>query len=213
MRFIVPAKTGSTRIENKNWREFSGGKSLVQLCVDKLLPLGEVVVTCEDESKADIVAGWGCDFHHRPVEWCGNDYPLTDWIRNTCEEIAPDETVGWCQVTSPMFDEYENCLYDWEKRQECLSYDSLVVVYEKKGFWLGPDHRPIGWGFGEWHTKGQLLPRFYQMPWVFSILTPESIRRTGYHIGANPYWYPVPGSVDIDTEDDWDYAKYLWEDK
>lgn len=215
MKFIVPAKTNSTRVKDKNWREFSGGRSLVRICVEKLLPLGEVWVTCEDAFKAREVESWGAEFHLRPLEWTRNEYPLTDWIRNTCSQIAPGETVGWCQVTSPLFNEYGEMVADWGAGPEDnLQCDSMVAVYPDRGYRLDEHMRPSGWGWGPWHTTGQALPMAYQMPWVFSILTPESIRATGYHIGAKPAWYVADcPSVDIDTEADWRYAKWLYENQ
>lgn len=218
MKFIVPAKTNSTRVLDKNWREFSGGRSLVQICVEKLLPLGEVIVSCEDPGKVDEVLGWGARMHLREEGWTDNDFPLTDWIRGTHEDLLldgfleSDEDVGWAQVTSPLFDDYEDMLYLWE--QSDPTYDSMVAVYPHRGYWLDENFRPVGWGWGEWHTKGQRLPMGYQMPWVFSILTPESVRRTGYHIGASPFWYISQSpAVDIDTEHDWNYAKYIYEER
>lgn len=217
MRFIVPAKVGSTRVKDKNWREFSGGKSLVQICVEKLLPLGEVIVSCNDYDKGPQVASWGAWFHHRPDEWADNRFPLTDWIRNTWSDLVElghlgsDEDFGWAQVTSPLFNEYGNMVTEWAT-DTSMDLDSMVAVYPTKGYYLDSGFRPIQWGWGPWHTVGQDLPMMYQMPWVFSILTPDSVRETGYHIGARPKWYQAScKQVDIDTEEDWEYAKFLWE--
>lgn len=216
MKFIVPAKTNSTRVLDKNWREFSGGKSLVQICVEKLLPLGEVWVSCEDGEKAEEILSWGASMHFRNEEWTNNSFPLTDWIRGTHEELVltgvlkDDEDIGWAQVTSPLFNEYAEMLKLWEEQREF--HDSMVAVYPQRGYFLDGKMNPVGWGWGEWHTKGQDLPKMYQMPWVFSILTADSIERTGYHIGARPCWFESRGpAVDIDTVHDWDYAKFLWE--
>lgn len=236
MKFIVPAKCNSTRIPNKNWREFSGGKSLVQICVEKLLPLGEVWVSCEDASKERDVARWGAGFHFRDKEMTDNSFPLNRWIPKTYhgifgpkgtmsvetvrgkkssrwDFIAPtDEPVGWAQVTSPLFNDYADMIARWESSAQFERYDSMVAVYPVKQYLLDRRFFPIDWGWGPWHTTGQNLPQMYQMPWVFSILTPESIRETGYHIGARPHWYVSKSpAVDIDTWDDWEYAKFLYE--
>ena len=217
MKFIVPAKTNSTRVLDKNWREFSGGKSLVQICVEKLLPFGDVFVSTEDPSKVDEVLSWGAKMHLRDEAWTSNDFPLTDWIRGTREDlvvegrIGADEDIGWAQVTSPLFDEHEEMIALWATTS-ADDYDSMVAVYPQKGYYLDSSFRPVGWGWGEWHTKGQNLPAMYQMPWAFSILTPSSIERTGYHIGARPKFFVSSSpAVDIDTEHDWKYAKFLME--
>lgn len=218
MKFIVPAKVGSTRVADKNWREFAGGKSLTQICVEKLLPLGEVVVSCNDGSKSSLVESWGAEFHLRPNEWAENRFPLTNWIRGTHEDLidggflSSSEAFGWCQVTSPLFNEYKDMLSAWETDRLYSEFDSMVALYPTKGYYLDSGFRPMRWGWGPWHTTGQNLPTMYQMPWVFSILTPDSVRETGYHIGVRPKWYMARcRQVDIDTEEDWEYAQYLYE--
>ena len=40
LNFIIPAKTSSSRVKNKNWREFAFGKSLVDITLDKILDYG-----------------------------------------------------------------------------------------------------------------------------------------------------------------------------
>lgn len=213
MKFIIPAKTNSTRIPDKNWREFSGGKSLVQICVEKLLPLGEVWVSCEDENKIPEALKMGARLHERRYSLTENNCSFREWITETVRQCqAEDEPIGWCQVTSPLFNEYADMIAQWESSAGFERFDSMVAVYPKKEYLLDSMFRPVGWGWGPWHTTGQKLPCMYQMPWVFSILTPESIRETGYHIGARPRWYIAKSpAVDIDDWGDWEYAKWKYE--
>lgn len=213
MKIIIPAKINSTRIPNKNWREFHKGKSLVEITVDKLVKAGtsadEIYISVNDQSKRELVEGFGCGFHYLPDEKTHNDVSFREWLGWTCNEIAPGETVGWAQVTSPLFNEYSQMVKEWKAQK--VFYDSMVASYPVKQYLLDPFHSPVGWQFGDWHTPSQYLPDYYMMPWVFSILTPVAIKRTGYHIGANPTWYKASGRfVDIDTLEDFEYAQWLY---
>lgn len=214
MKIIIPAKTNSTRIANKNWREFHNEVSLVGITVSKLLDAGvlssDIYISCESTVHRQLVLDWGCNFHDLPKEKTVNSVNFRDWLGWTCNDIAPGETVGWAQVTSPLFNEYFQMFERWQT-QKHFAYDSMVASYPVKQYLLDPFHKPVGWQFGDWHTPSQYLPDYYMMPWVFSILTPEAIKRTGYHIGANPTWYKSEGRfVDIDTLEDFEYAQWLY---
>jgi len=214
MKIIIPAKTGSCRVPNKNWREFHAGRCLVEVCLEKLdaagIPRSQIWISTQDETKRHrIEQEFGCNFHRHGERFCHNNAaPITDWIRETVADIAPGETIGWAQVTTPLFNEYGPMLEAWE-RLPVDQFDSMCAVYPMREFIMDEQKRPIGWGFGEWHRAGQDLPTLYRFPWSFSIRTPAAIRRTGYYIGARPYWYECLGQlVDIDTMEDWEFAQW-----
>ena len=214
MKIIIPAKTNSNRVPNKNWREFHNGKSLVEVTVDKLIKAGvmayDIYISCDDEIHHNKVHDWGCKFDLLPEVKTENGVNFRDWLGWTCNHIAPGETVGWAQVTSPLFNEYKSMLAEWNNVEQYLA-DSMVAVYPVRQYLLDPAKAPVGWQFGDWHTPSQNLPDYYMMPWAFSILTPEAIERTGYHIGSRPTWWQCPGQfLDIDTEEDFEYAQWKY---
>lgn len=201
--FIIPAKTSSQRVPNKNWKPFRGEDSLVDLVVEKLLASDvnpeRIHISCECEATAAPTAQrWGVNFLHRSPEFCANDVPLTEWIRAITSQVAGPSDIAWCQVCDPLFDEYSECLEQWSQLSRS-QYDSLVVCYPWKGYLMTADSQPIGWSFGEHHTPSQNLPKFRTMPFTLSLLTREAIARTGYHVGVNPFWYESHGEhVDVD---------------
>lgn len=220
---IVPAKWHSNRVPLKNYREFYKGKSLVDILIEKLKQStdGLIYLSCENEDAAEIAEKHGIEFHHRSEDLCDNDVPLTTWIRNITAEVRHSASgvlgfaeafradILWAQCIDPLFNEFPQLIKKW--RDFGRDYDSCPVVYPRRKYLLDHDKRPVGWGFGPWHIKSQLLPYHYEFNFTASILTPESISRVGYHIGAKPLWYGSDAqAIDIDTEEDFEMARIIY---
>lgn len=225
---IVPAKWTSTRVPMKNYREFYNGKSLVDLTIEKLLDAGLdsslIFLSCDNEDAYEVAKKHGIRFAPRSEDLCDNDVPLVDWVRGVVEEVdmhlyeyyvnyyrdnLNEADVLWAQCIDPLFNEYDQLILKWLKFGR--DYDSCAVVYPRKKYLLDERKNPIGWGFGPWHIKSQLLPYHYEFNFTASILSRESIRNVGYHIGAKPLWYESQAqSIDIDTEEDFEMARLIY---
>ena len=217
MKFIIPAKSNSLRVINKNFREFYQGQSLVDIVIQKLLVAGvdssDIFLSTDSEDigreKRDL---WGINFIKRDKSLCDNNVPLTTWIREITGQVTKDEDVAWCQVCDPLFDGYADCLWTWKNKSK--NSDSLVVCYPWTGYLMTDKSMPVGWSFGEHHTPSQNLPKFRTMPFTFSILSQSAIKSTGYHIGRNPIWHEFLGKhIDIDTEEDFQIARLYYQIK
>tara|TARA_R110002020_G_scaffold301461_1_gene516921 strand:- start:328 stop:999 length:672 start_codon:yes stop_codon:yes gene_type:complete len=214
LNFIIPAKTNSSRVKNKNWRDFAFHKSLVDITLDKILSCGvdkkNIFISCEDIDKKQYCDKRGVNFLLRDALLCDNDLSLQDWIWQICDQIKDNKDIAWCQVCDPLFDDFKDCLSLWEPVKQ-KGHDSLVVCYPHKMYLMDSDSRPIGWSFGSHHTKSQDLPIFRTMPFTLSVLTRDSIGQNGYHVGSNPYWYESHGRhIDIDTEGDFRLAQIIY---
>ena len=210
---VIPAKTCSKRVTNKNWRAFSGSKSLVDIAIERVIRAGvdpwRIWISCEDESKRkEVFFRWGVHFLPRSAHLCENETPLTEWIRTICCDVPGDSDIAWVQVCDPLFDEHVEVFKRWPFVRGQDGVDSLVVARPWKGYLMTDRFQPVGWSFGEHHTPSQKLPKWFTMPFTMSILTREAIERTGYHVGAKPSWYVANGPhVDIDTEEDFGLAR------
>jgi len=213
MKIVIPAKAGSIRVPNKNFREFSNGKSLLDITLQKVLAVvsrEDVYVSCEDESKRGQIENWGVNFIRRDVELCENDAPFHEWFNRTIEAVPGDDDIAWCQVIDPLFDEYAECFATWKTVRE--NHDSIVVVYPLRKYLLSPSFEPIGFGFGKSHVKSQMLPTHYELTFTLSVLKRSAIRCDGYHVGQNPYWYKCASAhIDIDTLEEYELAGQLYE--
>ncbi|MFD6094878.1 cytidylyltransferase domain-containing protein [Nocardiopsis flavescens] len=216
MKAIIPAKTGSNRIPNKNFREFHGGRSLVDILVEKLLrclPPQDIFVSSDDDTKADIASKWGVNFLPRDKYLAQNSTPMNEVVQAVSLQIPGENDIMWCQATEPLFDEYADCLQAWNELDR-TQYDSLAVCYPVKKFMLDQQQRPIGFGFGPWHIPSQELPQLYQLNFTLGILSHRWVKECGYHVGSRPYWYASRGHcIDIDDVNDWELAQIVYERK
>ena len=214
LNFIIPAKTNSLRVKNKNWREFAFGKSLVDITLDKILDCGidkrNIFISCEDNNKEQYCSSRGVNFLLRDNQLCDNDLSLQTWMRKICDQVRGEGDIAWSQVCDPLFDDFKDCLGLWDRVKQS-GHDSLTVCYAHKMYLMDYESRPIGWSFGSHHTKSQDLPIFRTMPFTLSLLTRDSISQNGYHIGSNPYWYESScRHIDIDTEEDFRLAQIMY---
>jgi len=230
MKAIIPVKASSSRVINKNFKEFYKGDSLFDITAKKILKElkpSDIYMSCEDEKFKLEAKKYGINFILRDPILANNDTKFYDVFNGICDQVPGDDDIAWCQVIDPMFDSYKECFALWnegEPESQSLhlfnrykktplrkTFDSLVVVYPHKDYYLDSNHKPIGFGFGPWHTKSQLLPCTYQLTFTLSILTRESIKKVGYHVGQNPYWHHAHNPrVDIDTNEDFSVAQALY---
>lgn len=219
MKFIIPAKTGSTRCKDKNWRPFHGERSLVDVLIEKLLR----VTDAEDIwVSVDGSAGRGArlppfvehnlGFLIRPDHLAHNTTPMSEVVRWHAENIPGDDDIAWCQCINPLFDEYAEVLSEWEniKATEWLPSDCLSVRYLIRGIVLDSFGNPIGMGFGAWAKSTQDLPPCYRYTCTLNIVSRETAIKHGY-MGTRPLWYEAAGPfIDIKTDADFEAAQVLY---
>ena len=216
MKALIPAKTGSIRVPDKNFREFFEGKCLVELLIDKLVKVlspRDIYISCNDYSKKEMAERLGVQFHHREEYLTLNSTPYGDVVQKVSLDLPDDDDIMWCHPTEPLFDEYGECLKIWNGLDKA-EYDSLVVCYPMRRHILDQNFKPIGFGFGPWHSVSQDLPLMYHVNFTLGILTRNWLRQCGYPIGRKPYWYEVNHMcIDIDDMEDWEIAKIVYEYK
>lgn len=216
MRVIIPAKSTSTRVPNKNWRDFYRGKSLVDINILAILNAGiapdHIHVSSDSLDHLETVqARYGVIGLPRDESLCHNDTSIGDFIRCISSQVTGHDDIAWSQVCDPLFNEHAEVFKHWET-VKALGYDSLSVVHPVRQYMMTNDMRPIGWGFGQGHVQSQKLTTLYQFPFTLSVLTRDCIKICGYHIGANPRWFVSSSrSIDIDTESDFEVARILYE--
>lgn len=214
LNFIIPAKTNSSRVKNKNWRPFAFDRHLVDITLDNILNCGvdpkNIFLSCEDPQKEQYCKKRGINFILRDKYLCDNDLSLQTWMKRICHQVTDDRDIAWCQVCDPLFNEYRQCLNLWDEVKQ-KGHDSLTVCYAHKMYLMDYQSRPIGWSFGSHHTKSQDLPIFRTMPFTLSVLTRDSVETNGYHVGSFPYWYQSNSRhIDIDTEEDFRLAQIIY---
>jgi CMP-N-acetylneuraminic acid synthetase len=213
VKYVIPAKRSSSRVPDKNYRDFARGRSLLEILLDKLSRLaapGEVHISSEDESTRALPEQHGATFLPRPEHLAANSYPFQSVVNEVCAQLPDDDDVMWCHATDPFFDEHESVLRAWSRRDPSAS-DSIVVVYPMNEYLLDEKFNPLGFGFGSWHRPSQELPTFYQLGFTCSIMTRRVATTIGL-VGARPMWYQASNlTIDIDTQAQFDLAARLYE--
>jgi len=217
MKFIVPVKSDSNRIPNKNFCNFHEGKSLTDILIEKILFVGRenIYISSNDSSKKEIADKYECNFVKRDEHLCNErdiSYSFKNVILGIVSQLPEDEEYAYCTVTDPLFKDYEGAISVWEKEKK--NHDSLVVVYPFKKYLLNENYLPLNYGFGAWHSISQKLPTFFELAYSFSIFKRETAFNFGYVFGSNPLWYHAKNQhVDIDTVDDFEIAKIIYREK
>jgi N-acylneuraminate cytidylyltransferase len=214
MKFVIPAKTNSIRVKNKNFRDFYNGKSLVEILIEKLIFVGSenIYISCENEIYSNLADKYKCNFILRENRLTDNDTPFEEIFKNVYNQIPNDDEYAWCQVTDPLFCDYKKAIDLWDKNKE--KHDSLTVVYPFKKYLLNSEFKPLNFGFGPWHIKSQELSLHFDLTYTFSIIKKETLIKCGYHFGKNPVWYQAKNNhIDIDTEEDFELAQFLYQKK
>ncbi|MEV5593655.1 hypothetical protein [Streptomyces sp. NPDC052496] len=213
MKFVVPAKRSSTRVPNKNYREFAHGKSLLDILVAKLTRVaadpGDVYLSSEDSSARQVAERYGASFLPRSAHLTENSYPFQSVVNEVCKQLPDDDDVMWCHATDPFFDEHEAVIKAWQSRDP-EDANSITVVYPMREYLLDGNFNPMGFGFGAWHRASQELPTYYQLGFTCSIMTRHVATTLGL-VGSRPMWHQASNlTIDIDTQAQFDFAARLY---
>lgn len=215
LKVMIPLKTNSTRVENKNLRPFHGEDSLFDVKAKQLIEVfdpKDVYVSSENPSVRPIVEKYGFNFHLRDVELTTSSTIETNLVHNLVSTI-PDKScdVLWCQVTQPMFDEFRRLLDVYNSLPP--DYDSICVVKRFAHHLVDERGNPVNFNFGYWHKISQDLPKLYQVAWAAFIMRRKLVDGASYQIGRNPYLFESERQlVDIDTPEDFRLAQLIYKE-
>ena len=213
IKALVPVRSGSIRVENKNIRPFCGS-TLLEVRVKQLMELpflDGVVVSSNDDEMLKIAGDLGAEIHKRDEYYASNTVSMSEVYENMASEIECDDLM-YALVTTPLvtnesfieaFDLYKNLPDD---------YDSLTTVEDVKEF-LIKDGQPFNYD-GNKIPRSQDLPDIVKLTFCISMLPREMMVEKRSCLGKNPYFLRLPQeqSFDIDTPFDFKMAELLYKD-
>lgn len=220
--YLVPAKSYSRRIPNKNFRKFWNGLSLVDIQLmylrDAGVDMGNVWLSTDSEPDAMVMQEkYAIRVLPRNVEDASPNMPWGKVILHMMEQmdevLNSDRPIALFQVVNPLFREHKSFLNFASHYINEVRHDSVVLVKPVQQFLMTRELRPIGWSFGDWMPCSTLLPENYVMPWNACVMTRECIRNFNFPIGRRPVHFVASNSremVDIDYPADWYMAQYLY---
>lgn len=212
---LLPMKANSTRVPNKNFRNFAG-KPLFRWILDTLLSIAEIdaIIINTDAKQIILECGLPLDkrivIHERRADLCGDSVSMNKIIEDDLAFAVADFYL-MTHTTNPLLSR-DSIMLAIKTFSSALStdVDSLFTVDRMQARFYGARAVPIN------HDPKNLLPTQDLEPWYkensnLYLFTSDSFSRTKARIGSNPMMSEssLLDSVDIDTQDDWDFAEII----
>tara|TARA_R110002153_G_scaffold121182_2_gene266696 strand:- start:5482 stop:6141 length:660 start_codon:yes stop_codon:yes gene_type:complete len=210
---VIPIREGSQRVPNKNFKEFFGGKNLLELKIESLkqVPLiDEIIVNTDSQEAIDIAKANNILHFRRKDYFASNKCTNTEHWYNIAETTQSD-LIMHVPCTAPFikFKTY----YDLINRFTLSSNDSAnTVSLVKEYLWL--NNTPLNYDINKVQNS-QDLPDVMKLTFGISIIARDTMLKRKNVVGNNPMFYVVSDeeSVDIDTLLDFEFAQHLYKSR
>jgi CMP-N-acetylneuraminic acid synthetase len=205
---LIPAKSYSQRVANKNFRPFFQDLSLVDLKILALQAAGitNIVLSSDDGRAEGLAKNRGVKFQRRPRALCGSEVNLAE-LFTFCLRDMEDDLVFWAHPTSPFvssgsirsaFDMATQgkhlCTIGVQKMQEFLWLSDRPLNYDEK-------HQP----------RSQDLEPYFRVTGGIHIARGYDFCQSGA-VSFRPHAFmelSAIESIDINANEDWDLAQRL----
>ncbi|MHB1105149.1 MAG: acylneuraminate cytidylyltransferase family protein [Lutibacter sp.] len=209
---IIPARGGSKRLPNKN-TILMGGIPLITHSINfaKENQVDKIVVSTDDASIKEIALQYGAELLDRTADLASDVSPTIDTLKHVMENVAGNyDYVVVLQPTNPL--RPKNLLQEALKQMKEGNFDSLMTVTrneQKLGKIINDKFVPYNYAIGQ--RSQDLEPLYFENGLLYIAKTPLILE--GKLVGENhlPFIVNHPyANVDIDTQEDLDYAEYLF---
>jgi N-acylneuraminate cytidylyltransferase len=211
---IIPARGGSKRLANKNTLDFGG----IPLVVHSILYakanssiIDAVYVSTDDEIIKQIALQYGAHVIDRPASLSGDFEPTVTALKHALKILDDDqiENVVLLQPTNPLrpVSLLSDCFGLFQKN----NYDSLFTVtqnHKKLGKISNDTFLPFNYKIGQ--RSQDLESLFFENGLMY--ISKSSLVLNNTIISENAFPYEVNhvfANIDIDTQEDLEYAAYL----
>jgi CMP-N,N'-diacetyllegionaminic acid synthase len=212
IKALVPVRSGSIRVENKNLRPFCNS-NLLELRVKQLMTLpflDGVVVSSNDPEMLSIAKSLGAETHLRDPYFASNTVSMSEVYENMAGAMECDD-VMYALVTTPLVSD-DSFIKGYDTfRNLPAGYDSITTVADVKEF-LIKDGKPFNYD-GNRIPRSQDLPDIVKLTFCISMLPRTTMIKKRSCLGENPYFFKLSQleSIDIDTQFDFKLAELLYE--
>ena len=211
---LLPMKANSVRVKGKNFRDFCG-KPLFRWILDTLHTVEEIDQIIINTDARHILAENGLFdsdrilIRDRKSELCGDNVSMNLVLADDVANVQADLYL-MTHTTNPLMsaDTIRKAIAAFMEAKATGAADSLFSVNKVQTRFYRSDCSPVN------HDLDNLIPTQELEPWFeensnLYLFTTESFIKTQARIGSKPLMFEVPllESVDIDTPEDWDFAK------
>lgn len=218
---FLPVRKGSTRVIDKNTKDFSGiAGGLTFIKLKQLVNVKEfsrIIVSTDDHKVIEIVKSFNDKrlvIENRPSHLAQNS-TSTDELIKYIPSIISNGIVLWTHVTSPFIDSNYYSISIKTYFDNLNKFDSLMSVTDIHKF-IWNDFGPLSYddSIEKW-PRTQTLKPLYEINSGIFLADIEIYKRYSNRIGNNPFLFHLDQEVafDIDWNFDFKFAEMLWKDR
>ena len=210
---IIPARGGSKRLPGKNILNLGGIPLLVhsiQYAQANSSIIDAVYVSTDDEAIKKVALEYGAQVVDRPATISGDLEPTITTLQHAVKTVGTEvENVVLLQPTNPL--RPENLLKECFDTFQNTNADSLFTVtrnHQKFGKIVNNIFIPFNYEIGQ--RSQDLEPLYFENGLLY--ISKAKLIEEGTIVSNNAIPFIVNhifANVDIDTQDDFDYATYL----
>ena len=221
---VIPARSGSKRVKNKNIRELNGQPLIAYSILDSLRSklIKQTIVSTDSEEIANIAIKYGADVPFlRPANLASDTSTDMDWILHFLEWYKEEEGdypkyLVHLRPTSPIREPsiIDNAISKFILYKEASSMRSIEELPESpyKCFKMEKEFlQPIlPLDIKEYYNlPNQMFPKTYKANGYIDVLKTNTILRGSLH-GNKILAYVTPRIPEIDTEEDFLFAEHFY---
>lgn len=218
---IIPARSGSKGLLNKNIKEFAG-RPLMAYSIETALKSGcfdEVMLSTDSEEYAEIAKRFGASVPFlRSKATSGDSVSSWDMVKEVLDRYRKigKEYESFCllQPTSPLRTE-EDIRNAYDLFENVATAVISVCEVEHSPLWCGklPVNKSLdGFILRSNNKQRQASEKYYRINGAIYFVRTEELYKDDflYREGSYAYIMPQNRSIDIDTEIDFKLAEILW---
>lgn len=206
---LVPVRSGSQRVKNKNIRDFANS-NLLSIKIETLkrvLSPEDIIVSSDCEKMLNIARSLGVTAIKREKYYASSECNNSDFFKHIAE-VSECDYIMYSPVTAPLVssETYVSCISKFFNS----NIDNLVTVSEvKHHLWL--DGKPLNYDPKN-SPNSQDLPDIYSLNYGICLISRENMVKYRNIVTNNPSFHLLNEieSIDIDTEFDFMVAEIVY---
>ncbi|MBR4592427.1 MAG: acylneuraminate cytidylyltransferase family protein [Elusimicrobiaceae bacterium] len=210
IKALIPVRSGSKRVANKNIRPFAGS-SLLEIKIKQLQRIKEldgIVVNSNDDEMLALAKKLGAETVKRDEYYAGDN--VTNEMYRHIAQNCPCDIIMYTNVTNPMIEDETISKLIACYQENCGEYDSLNTAHPIKEF-LWFEGKPMNYNVDK-TPRSQDLPNILALNFAVNLIERKRLIELSHYIGRKPYLYPISKveAIDIDDMVDFEFAEFMY---
>ena len=211
---IIPVRSGSRRVMDKNVRPFAQG-NLLKIKIQQLLTVPEICSVCvnsNDEEMLELAGDLGAIAYQRDPYYASDSIPMSEVYRNMVEPLECD-VVCYATVTTPFIDavDFSRLIKEYI---DCRGEHDSVHTSSRVFDFLRQDGKALNYN-PECFPRSQDLPNIQKLVFGAAVIERSLMICRKSSLGAKPKLHEVSQlkAMDIDSPLDFEIAEHLYQVK